>query len=135
MPQGAQNQQLPAALLNEMAGLEDQGNAHAIVEGMRAHSQDAGVQEKVCEALMSLAFNAENKVAIAEAGGITAVIAALQLHSTHAKVQENDCTALYNLAMDSAENKVAIAEADGISAVVAALQQHPTHAFGKRMAV
>ena len=47
---------------------------------MKKHSSNAAVLQHACRILTNLAFNADNKVAIAAAGGIEVLIAAFGLH-------------------------------------------------------
>jgi hypothetical protein len=111
-----------------IASLQARQDLPAIVRGMAAHADHAGVQEHGCRALVNLALNVNNQVAIAAQGGIAAVVAAMRAHTGHADVQEQGCGALRNLASNNADNKVAIAAQGGIAAVVAAMRAHTGHA-------
>ena len=64
---------------------------------MKAHEKGVLVQQPACATLGYLAFNAGNKVKIAEAGGIEAVVAAMKAHKTSHSVQEHACLALWHL--------------------------------------
>jgi hypothetical protein len=47
---------------------------------IKQHPSNAAVLQNACRALVNLAFNADNRVAIAAAGGIEVLIAALGYH-------------------------------------------------------
>jgi hypothetical protein len=120
----AQKQQVAsdaAAFLAQLKSLEAQADAPAIVQGMRAHSENAAVQQEGCAALRSLASN--NKVTTAAAGGIGAVLEGMKAHKDSAGVQEAACWALSNFAIND-DNAVAIAAAGGIELVVQAMRAH-----------
>ena len=92
-----------------------------VLESLSRHTDDAGVVKEACRAVMNLAVNDANKIAIAPASGIERLLAALieellaalRAHAGHAGVAEQACGAGRNLA-DHDVNKVAIAEAGGI---------------------
>jgi len=127
--------------LHVLYHLQAQGNAPAIIEGMRVYN-NAGVQEGACAALGNLAMNAANQKAIAEAGGIEQIVAAMVAHQAaggvrkwvswrmgnipaQVGVQQAACCALGKLADNNAANQAQIARAGGIERVVAAMTTHP----------
>ena len=80
-----------------------------ILKAMKGHESVAAVQEHGCEALGTLAMNAENQVTIARQGGVDVIVAAMKQHASVAAVQQYGCVALWNLA-GNAVNKVTMAE-------------------------
>jgi hypothetical protein len=94
-----------------------QQNVPRIIEAMKKHEEDAGVQEAACRALWSMGVNADNQVKIAGAGGIEAIIRGMEQHGKHAGVQERACGALRIMGVN-ADNGVKIAEAGGIESAL-----------------
>jgi len=66
-----------------------------ILDVMRAHTMDIGVQEPGCAALWNLAYNSDEcKLKIADAGGINVILEAIGSHESHAGVEERGLGAL-----------------------------------------
>jgi hypothetical protein len=65
------------------------GGIAAVVTALRAHPTHARVQHYGCLALMSIAYNADNRTVVAKEGGIEAVVAALNAHRSSEDVQYN----------------------------------------------
>ena len=61
---------------------------------------DVEVQRDGLAALLNLAFDANNRMSIAEAGGIAVVLEALRTHPKDVEVQRKGLGALGNLALD-----------------------------------
>jgi hypothetical protein len=122
----AQKQQVAsdaAAFLAQLKSLQAQADAPAIVQGMRAHSENAAVQQQACAALSSLAIKDENQVTTAAAGGIGAVLEGMKAHKDSAGVQDAACDALWMLACNG-DNRVTIAVAGGIELVLQGMKAH-----------
>ncbi|KAJ1463788.1 expressed protein [Baffinella frigidus] len=92
---------------------------------MGAHASSAGVQEQGCGALLNLAVNAENQVAIAAQGGIAAVLRAMGAHASSAGVQEYGCRALCNIAWSDAGLRSQVRDAGAVPLVRKALAAFP----------
>ena len=101
------------ATINLLKSTTFQQNVPRIIEAMKKHEEDAGVQEAACGALGNVGVNADNQVKIAGAGGIEAIIRGMEQHRKHAGVQEEACRALRIMGVN-ADNGVKIAEAGGI---------------------
>ncbi len=132
----AQKQQVAsdaAAFLAQLESLKPQADAPAIVQGMRAHSENAAVQQQACAALSSLAIKAENQVAIAAAGGIEAVLEGMKAHKEITNVQRSACGALSSLAINK-DNKLTIGAAGGIELVLQAMKTRKDSADVQRAA-
>jgi hypothetical protein len=117
----AARRRLRRKFLAQLKSVEAQADASTIVQGMRAHSKNAAVQEEGCAALWSLASN--DRVTTGAAGGIGAVLGAIKTHKDSASVQKAACWALSNLAINN-DNAVTIAAAGGIEAIAAAMTVH-----------
>ena len=63
-----------------------EGGVEAVVEALKAHRADGGVQEQGCRALSNLCFGDENRRRAGSAGGVEAVVEALKAHSADARV-------------------------------------------------
>ena len=115
---------------NNRVSIPKAGGITAIVSGVEAQSEHAGIQEKKgCVTLTNLAINnVENKVLIAKAGDITAIVSGMKAHRDHAGVQEQGCFVLQNLAPGSSDNKMSIAKEGGIVAIMSGTEAHRDHA-------
>jgi hypothetical protein len=77
-----------------------------------------------CEALLSLAVNADNQGKVAAEGGIGAILEAMRGHPESEEVQAAGCGGLWNLAVN-ADNQVKVAAEGGIGAILGAMRGHP----------
>ena len=100
-----------------------------IVAAMRAHPNNASIQEQGCLALNNMIRNNEdNKVKAGSAGAIEAVVAGMRAHVSSAGVQLQGCRALYSLAYSYEDNKIKAGSAGAFEAVVAAMRVHASDA-------
>ena len=75
---------------------------------MRQHPEDPKVQEKGCNALTSLALDADNRMKIGAGGGVEAIVQAMGGHRGSEGVQREGCGALWSLAAFNTDNSVKI---------------------------
>ena len=108
-----------------------------MVEGMKQHPGQAGVQQQGCWALRNLGRDAENQVKIAAAGGIQVVVGAMTQHPGAAGVQQYGCWALCNLAVNNDDIRAQVVSGGGREAAERAMKQHPGAAgvqeWGKKL--
>jgi hypothetical protein len=124
------------SFLARLESLQEQGDAAAIVQGMRKHSKHAQVQQQGCRSLSRLARDDDNRIKIAEAGGIEAILAALVAHTdaggwgggkdASALVVGKAFAALCKLAVsDGNKTKISAARGNrGIKVIVDAMTAH-----------
>ena len=97
----------------------------AVLGAMRAHGEDAIVQEWGCVALgHATRWSAENRLVVSTKGGAAAIVFALQAHRSHVGVQEHGCNVLARLCADDAEARRGGGGAGDVEAVVEALKAH-----------
>ena len=75
--------------------VEMEGGIDVILNAMRLHKSNGGVQAKGCGALLHLAYNEENKKMIAKKNGIHTIREAMRLDVSNVELQKNAIGALW----------------------------------------
>ncbi|KAF2072663.1 hypothetical protein CYY_006023 [Polysphondylium violaceum] len=111
------------------------GGIKLILQTMKKHPYDAGVQEDACGALGNLTcdspnnfgvYSNNNYLEVVEQGGIQLILLAMKNHMLNPGVQYNTSFVLRNLARnDISESRVA--QEGGIQLIATAMRNHPNH--------
>jgi len=111
------------------------GGIKLILQTMKKHPYDAGVQEDACGALGNLTcdspnnfgvYSNNNYLEVVDQGGIQLILLAMKNHMLNPGVQYNTSFVLRNLARnDISESRVA--QEGGIQLIAIAMRNHPNH--------
>lgn len=108
--------------------LAELGACSACVAAMKAHKDDALLQQVACHALEILSFASDvARDKAVEDSAIEAALQVLKLHQKHAKVQQSALAALQAMVSQGAETQKRMGDAGGIPATVATLSVHKTN--------
>eukprot|EP00961_Rhodomonas_salina_P010639 143148-Rhodomonas_salina.1 len=99
----------------------------SVIEAMKKNKESIGVQERGCEALISISQNYEGRIAILEASGIATVLRGMKNHRQEATVQEKASIVLRNLCGKSDEVREVVGASGGVPIIVDALVKHASN--------
>jgi hypothetical protein len=127
---------------SNIATAADCSAVEALIDGMRAHPADYGVQKQVIRVLGVLATIPPDAppssrptrhvcTKAAHAGAFGTIVAAMQVHPAKAGLQFLSCLAVGNICCDD-ENRLKAGAAGAINAVIAALRRHGADAGVQR---
>ena len=104
------------------------GAVAAVVNAMKAHPNEAIVQDKACSALRAMAIaDGQREVSFVASGAIAAVVGAMQAHLGDPAVQEEGCGAIAEVvANGGADRATILASVSGITAIINSLAAHPS---------
>jgi hypothetical protein len=109
------------------------GAIEAILQALRAHADEARVQEYGCRALGNIseghiaAISARSSRLVCD--GMKAAVAALNAHYADANVMRHACGVLHHLMTGPGALRVEAGKIGAVTAVAAALRAHPADAF------
>ena len=102
----------------------------AVVNAMKAHPNEAIVQEKACAAIAALsAADGQREVSLVATGAVAAVVGALQAHVSDATVQHTGCVALTRVCHTGPMHATVVASVSGLTALLNAMAAHPHDAL------
>ena len=105
------------------------GGIKVILDGMKRHVEDAGIQGAGSALLLNLIGpDNDNEKTITKMGGIKVILDGMRMHESDADNQRIGCNALAHLALDNLDNARSIAEMGGIKVVLDAMKRYESNA-------
>ncbi|KYQ91052.1 aardvark [Tieghemostelium lacteum] len=111
---------------NNYLEVVEQGGIQLILQAMKNHLYNPGVQYNTSFVLRNLARNDVSESRVAQEGGIQAIATAMRNHPNHIGIQTQGCGALRNLGCNDS-NKILSAREGGISLILKAMKIFSSH--------
>jgi hypothetical protein len=99
-----------------------------VVQAMKAHQGDAGVQRSACKALDGLVRHFDHRRRAEKKGVVGAVVKALKVHVNDAQVMKSGCSALLNLLAGRLENIDGAVGEGGVETVIEEIKSYTSNA-------
>ena len=108
----------------------------SIVNAMKNHPNEPGIQEKACECLLALSpADGQSEISFAASGAVASIVAAMQSHVSDPIVQIEACRALRSITkFGGKERATIIASVSGLQALLNSLLSHPDDSTVQREA-
>lgn len=108
----------------------------SIVNAMKNHPNEPGIQEKACECLLALSpADGQSEISFAASGAVASIVAAMQSHVSDPIVQKEACRALRTITkFGGKERATIIASVSGLQALLNSLLSHPDDSTVQREA-
>jgi hypothetical protein len=111
-------------LENKRSELERLGVVPCLVDGLRYHPKDCGVNIEACSALANLAVSPHVRQAITHSGAVESIVQAMQAFADDEDLMSEAIRALVCLAIDSPQSKESIAMPDVLNSITQANKSH-----------